>query len=232
MKINARAYSLVAPVVLATLGFLAGSRASAADPPPAGSASPPEKTGTLHNAQTLKIAVVDIQRAARETEEGLRAQATLRKVYERRQGELMARQDELQRKKDDLQKQSQVMSQQALQRAIQDWERQMLDVQTLMGEAQREIQKRELELTTPIFSKLATASRSLAQTEGYDLVLERQAVPYVRGDLDLTDMLIQLYNQQYNGVSAPAGSAPAAPNKAPTAPAPAVPVPAPAASAK
>ncbi|MFO0661741.1 MAG: OmpH family outer membrane protein [Polyangiaceae bacterium] len=206
---------LAIPVAIVS-GILSGRLAVAADPPAAGSATPAK---TAAPAMQFKVAVVDIQRAARETEDGLRAQATLRKVFERRQGELAARQDDLQRKREELQKQSQVLSQQAMQRALQDWERQMLEVQNLFNEAQRDLQKREAELTNPIFAKVSAVTRQVAQSEGYDAILERQAVPFARSDLDLTDLIIQQYNQQYNGGASP----PAASNapSAPTAPAPA-----------
>ena len=59
---------------------------------------------------SAKIAVVDIQRAALETEDGLRAQAQLRKYFDRRQAELNARQDDLLRKKDEIERQSKVLS--------------------------------------------------------------------------------------------------------------------------
>lgn len=217
---------LVLPVALLSAA-LSARLAVAADPPTAGSSAPPKATAP---SIPLKVAVVDIQRAARETEDGLRAQATLRKLFERRQGELAARQDDLQRRREELQKQSQVLSQQAMQRALQDWERQMLEVQNLFNEATRDLQRREGELTNPIFGKITTVMRQLAQSEGYDAILERQAVPFVRNDLDLTDLVIQMYNQQYNGgggvAPAPASGTPA-PSAAPATPAaPAPPAPA------
>ena len=46
-------------------------------------------------AQT-KVAVVDTQRAIMETEDGLRAQATLKKVFDSRQRELDKKQSDLQ----------------------------------------------------------------------------------------------------------------------------------------
>jgi outer membrane protein len=66
------------------------------------------------------------------------------------------------------------------------------------------------------------------------MVLEKSAVPYFRGDLELTDRAIQLYNSGQPGgatpPAAPAGkgapAAPAAP--APKTPAPAAPAPKPA----
>ena len=69
------------------------------------------------SAQSLKFAVVDVQRAVMETEDGLRAQATLKKFFDKRQQELDAKQNELQKQREEIEKQSKVLSQQALAEA-------------------------------------------------------------------------------------------------------------------
>src|SRR6266478_2641410 len=57
------------------------------------------------HAQQLKFAVVDVQRAVMQTEDGLRAQATLKKLFDNRQQELNKRQVDLQKQKEDIDKQ-------------------------------------------------------------------------------------------------------------------------------
>jgi outer membrane protein len=71
------------------------------------------------------------------------------------------------------------------------------------------LQKKQGELTQPIYGKVVALLRRLATQDGYDAILEKQAVPYMRNDLDLTDRVIQMYN---GGGTAPASSgAPATP---------------------
>jgi outer membrane protein len=168
-------------------------------------------------AQSLKFAVVDVQRAVMETEDGLRAQATLKKFFDKRQQELDAKQTELQKQREEIEKQSKVLSQQALQKRMEDWQKQMMELQTVFVEYNKELQKKQGELTQPIYGKVVALLRRLATQDGYDAILEKQAVPYMRNDLDLTDRLIQMYNGGGGG-AAPASSAaptaPAAPTKA------------------
>jgi outer membrane protein len=167
-------------------------------------------------AQQVKFAVVDVQRAVMETEDGLRAQATLKKFFDKRQQELDAKQTELQKQREDIEKQSKVLSQQALQKRMEDWQKQMVELQTVFVEYNKELQKKQGELTQPIYGKIMGLLRRLAAQDGYDAILEKQAVPYLRNDLDLTDRIIQMYN---GGAAAPAGSgappAGAAPKPAP-----------------
>ena len=169
-------------------------------------------------AQAVKFAVVDVQRAVMETEDGLRAQATLKKFFDKRQQELDAKQNELQKQREDIEKQSKVLSQQALQKRMEDWQKQMVELQTVFVEYNKELQKKQGELTQPIYGKIMGLLRRLAAQDGYDAILEKQAVPYLRNDLDLTDRIIQMYNG--GAAAAPAGSG-AAP--APAAPKPAKP---------
>jgi outer membrane protein len=163
-------------------------------------------------AQQIKFAVVDVQRAVMETEDGLRAQATLKKFFDKRQQELDAKQNELQKQREDIEKQAKVLSQQALQKRMEDWQKQMVELQTVFVEYNKELQKKQGELTQPIYGKIMGLLRRLATQDGYDAILEKQAVPYLRNDLDLTDRIIQMYNGGGAGAAAPATSgAPAAP---------------------
>lgn len=165
----------------------------------------------------LRIAVVDMQRAAMETEDGLRAQSTLRKFFERRQYELNVRQDELAKKKDDIEKQAKVLSKEALQRALEDWQHQLSELQNLYSQYEQDRLRRQNEVTTPIFNRVSGLLRKLSQREGYDLILDRQFVPYTKAELDLTDQLILMYNNNEEPAAAPAPTAPASTSATPPA---------------
>lgn len=172
--------------------------------------------GSAASAQA-KIAVVDTQRAIMETEDGLRAQATLKKLFDSRQRELDKKQQELQKEREDIDKQKDVLSKAALAKRIDKWQAEMVQLQTVFVEYNKELQKKQGELTQPIFQKAMGLIRRLATQEGYDMIVDKQAVPYVRSDLEVTDRLITLYNQGVAPEPAPAGKAPAAAPKAPAA---------------
>jgi outer membrane protein len=173
--------------------------------------------GNAAQAQA-RIAVVDTQRAIMETEDGLRAQATLKKLFDSRQRELDKKQEELQKERDDIDKQKDVLSKAALAKRIDKWQREMVQLQTVFVDYNKELQKKQNELTQPIFQKAMGLVRRLATQEGFDMIVDKQAVPYVRSDLEVTDRLITLYNQGVAPEPAPAGKAPAAPPAAKPAP--------------
>jgi outer membrane protein len=144
-------------------------------------------------AQT-KIGVVDVQHAVMQTEDGIRAQATLKKLFDRRQQELDGKQAELQRARDDIEKQSRVLSREALQKRMEDWQRRMVELQTVFVDYNKELQKKQGELTGPIIKKMLGVITRVAKKQGSELIIDKQAAPYARADLDLTEQVIQLYN--------------------------------------
>jgi outer membrane protein len=168
----------------------------------------------------MKMAVVDVQRAVMQTEDGLRAQATLKKLFDSRQQELNKKQIDMQKQKEEIDKQSHVLSQAALAKKVDDWQKQMVEIQSTFVEYNKELEKKQKELTDPIFERVIGVIKRLAGADGYDLIVDRNTVAYARSDLDLTDRVIQMAN---GGGPAPAPGA-AAPKTAPS-PAPA-PVPA------
>jgi len=167
----------------------------------------------------MKIAVVDTQRAMMETEDGLRMQANLKKIFETKQQELDTKQKALESERADIEKQQGVLSQEALQRRVATWQQDMVALQQTYVQFNQELQAKQNELTQPIIEKTLGLIRRLATQDGYDVVVDKQAVPYVRSDLDLTDRIITMYNGGGAAAPAPADTkAPAAPKaKAPAA---------------
>ena len=88
-----------------------------------------------------------------------------------------------------------MLSKGALAKRVDKWQREMMQLQPMFVEYNKELQKKQNELTQPIFQKTMDIIRRLATQEGYDVVVDKQAVPYVRSDLDVTDRVITMYNQ-------------------------------------
>lgn len=149
-------------------------------------------------AQT-KIGVVDVQHAVMQTEDGIRAQATLKKLFDRSQQELDGKQNELQRAREDIERQSRVLSREALQKRMEDWQRRMVELQTVFVDYNKKLQQKQAELTAPIIKKMIGVIARIAKKNGFELIIDKQASPYARSDLDLTEQVIQMYNSGGEG---------------------------------
>ncbi|MEZ4294810.1 MAG: OmpH family outer membrane protein [Polyangiaceae bacterium] len=169
-------------------------------------------------APSVRMGVVDVRRAVLETEEGLRVQASLKKLFDSRQTELDQKQLQLQKDKEALDKEFQAKKtpQDVLQKKLENLQRTAAELQALTYDYQREMTRKENELTTPILNKILGLLKRIASTEGYDMIVDKSVVPYFRSDLEVTDKVIQMYN---------AGSDPAPKPATPAKPAPAAPAP-------
>lgn len=201
MKISRHAFTLVAALLLATMA------------------------PKLH-AQ-VRVAVVDLQRALNETEDGRRAKTQLKRLFKSRQKALDDKQNELKKMKEDIEKQKNVLSQPALQKKLEAYQQAFVELQTVYVDYQRELASKEAELTKVIIQRMENILRRLGQAEGYTLILERgeAGVMWVPSNLDVTDAVIQRYNAGEGrdgeggagggggGAAAPAGGAKRPPTK-------------------
>jgi outer membrane protein len=177
-----------------------------------------------------RVAVVDMQRAARETQQGQRALGNLRGLFQKRQEDLDARQQTLTRLRDSLQKEAKESQadQAALQQRMQDYQKQFVDLQQNYLQYQQELSERETELTKAIYANMDKVIRQVGTQEHYTAIFDQQGVIWSPQDMDLTDRVIQLYNQQYPPGTEPApATAPTRPAAGGTAPAPSAAHPAP-----
>jgi outer membrane protein len=189
---NSRKFVVFGVLLLGLLGVAAAPGAAQAQAPAQG-----------------KIAVVDTERVVMETEDGLRAQATLKKLFDSKQRELDKKQEDLTREHDDIEKQRDVLSRGALAKRADKWQRDMMQLQQKFVEYNQEMQKKQNDLMQPVVQKTTTIVRRLAAQEGFEAIIDRKAMLYFRTDLDLTDRVITMYNSGAAGEPADKGAAPA-----------------------
>ena len=145
----------------------------------------------------VRMAVVDMQRALNETEDGRRAKARLKRLFKRRQQALDRRQGELKKMKEDIERQRDVLSKGALQKKLEEYQKAFVELQTTYVEYRRELAQKEAKLTKGILETMAGILRRMGQRDGYTMIVERNegGVMWVPANLDVTDELIQRYNK-------------------------------------
>ena len=164
--------------------------------------------GSANTVQAqVKIGVVDLQRAINETEDGRQAKRRLKKVFDERQKSLDEKQQALKAQKESLERQQDVLSEDALRKKAEKFQAEVMELQNEYMQYQQELSAKESELTQKILEKKQKILRRIGQTDGYTLIIEANegGVVWVPNNLDLTDVLIQRYNQQakQGGGSAP-----------------------------
>lgn len=149
---------------------------------------------TTSSAQGTKIAAVNLQGALIQTEDGRSASATMKRYMDRRQAELDRRQRSLAREEKELRRQLKVLSRESFQRRYEHYQRRVLKVQSKFVEYNQQLQQKQANMMQPMTQKMFGVIRKAASRRGFDIVIDRAAAPYVRGDLDLTDLVVQMYN--------------------------------------
>jgi outer membrane protein len=142
-----------------------------------------------------KLAVVDLQRALEETEDGKKAKAKLKADFDRKQQELDAKQDELKKIKEDLDKKLPLMKPEAADAEKKKFQDRFVELQQTYQRLQQDLAKKEQDATSGIFRKLSTVVGNIAEREHFAMVLEKNsAVVWSQPALDITNEVIRLYN--------------------------------------
>ena len=107
-------------------------------------------TGESAHAQSMKIGVVDMQRAINETEDGRKAKDALKKLFDDRQKTLDKQQNDLKAMKESIEKQRDVLSREVLAKKLEEYQKAFAELQTTYMESQRELGAKEGDLTKHI----------------------------------------------------------------------------------
>ncbi len=188
---------------VSALGCASGKGQPASNPAPTGDDiasgdSPrapqlrPASPGYDPDAFWKTIGVVDMQAAVLSTEDGLRAQAELKVLFENRQRELDDRQRALATEQQAIQKLNPA-SDQAKRRAA-DWQAKANALQAAFQGFQTELKEREAALTAPIVQKMQRVLRDVAAQRRFKFVIEKQAVPLSPPENDLTAEVSRAYD--------------------------------------
>ncbi|MES1158119.1 MAG: OmpH family outer membrane protein [Haliangium ochraceum] len=177
-------------------------------------------------AEEVKLGYVDLQRALNETEDGRKAKANLKKVFDAKQKELDEQQETLKKDIEDLNKKRTLLPAEKVREKETELQDRMQKVQQTYMRHQQDLSSKEQEATAKIFERMSKIITKIATAENFTMVLDRQqsAVLFAKPHLDLTNELIRRYNSGEGATPAGAATPAAAggaPKTAPPAKAPA-----------
>jgi outer membrane protein len=149
-----------------------------------------------------RIGVVDLRRVVAESNEGRAASDAIKTRFDARQADLNRRTREIENLKRRLEHPPAPIPMPRLQKLAQQYQRRVLELQNLGQQYTQELQQIEAELTKSIVSKTRLIAREVGQSDNYQIIIDEQMVHFVPNHLNLTDRVIQLYNQR-NPVTGP-----------------------------
>jgi outer membrane protein len=145
----------------------------------------------------VRIAVVDLQRALNETDDGRRAKARLKRLFKQRQTDLDERQNELKALKEEIERASEdgTLSESALRTRAEEYQKAFVELQSTYMDYQRELAEKEAEMTSSIIERMERILVAVGESEGYTLIVERGEGGVIWTSApDLTANLVERYN--------------------------------------
>ncbi len=184
---------------------------------PAPSTSAPAQTGA--SLADAKIAVIDMQ-AFGDQKSGiarlLSAYTALEREFKPRQDELRTlrtRGEALTKELENLQKASGAVDPTSVQKKVDEIQNLEKEIKRKQEDAQQLLEKREGELTGPVWEDISNALRTFAQQRGISIILEKsrlagnQLIFVVDDKMDITRAFIAEYNQRNPASTASTGGA-------------------------
>jgi outer membrane protein len=148
------------------------------------------------HAQTLKIGLVDFQRALNEVNEGKNAKAALKTQFETKQNALTAKQESLKTLKDQLETQRAALSADAMKKKEAEYRDQFLELQKTLAQYRNEMATKEAEMTQNIVKKMRGTVAAIGAKDGYNLIFEtsQDALLYAPNATDITTQVVTAFN--------------------------------------
>lgn len=145
-----------------------------------------------------KIALVNLQRALNEVDEGKKAKAAIQADMKAKRKQLDSLKEGLKKMRDDLEKKRMVLSKEALDKKASEIQAKFLDLQQKAVKYDQELKQKESESVQKILTALKKMVVDVAKKKGFDIVYENSAetVIYTSKGVDITKDVITAYNKR------------------------------------
>jgi outer membrane protein len=137
----------------------------------------------------LKVGIVDGMDIISKSSEGKRVQENLKRKSEELGRPFVQKRQALQRQVEEFQKQASLMKEDARKRKAAELEKKMQDFQRQGADAEKQLAQYQEKELAPLFNKLETAVKTVAQESRLDLVLDKRnaGLLYMDPKMDITD---------------------------------------------
>jgi outer membrane protein len=173
-----------------------------------------------------KVAVINIQSALVSTKDGQKAANDITSRFNPKKAEFEKRQNDINQLQDQLNRGRNTLSDEARQNLMREIDQKTKSLKYDTEDAQSELTQEEQKIMGELFGRLRAVVDKYAKDNGYVLVLDdssQQTMVYASSSIDITRDIIELYDKNSPGASAPASSSATPPVRPPVTAKPATP---------
>ena len=154
--------------------------------------------GTAAQDESIRIGIVDIDQAISSTDEGKAAREEFARKQREAEAQLQPMIESYQQKEEDLKAKKFVLSDDALYQKQLDLASLRNQLQSKAKELEGQLQVDQKRLEGPLTKKLVNIIEETGKSAGFTLILRRGSpgILYSREALDITDLVVEKYNQK------------------------------------
>lgn len=148
-------------------------------------------------ADVAKIGTINFQKIFENSTAGKAVKDQINSEGQRMEQDLHKQGGEIKNLESRLQNDTGVMSKEAREELKWELDRKIADVKALKQKYDRKIQEMQIRLVNGVRKDVLGVIQSYGKKEGYLLILEDVSVVYAPNNLDITDKIIKIYNDEY-----------------------------------
>jgi outer membrane protein len=154
--------------------------------------------GTAAEDTAVKVGIVDIDQAISSTEEGKSAREEFARKQREAEAAVQPQLDRYRELEEDLKAKKFVLSDEALFQKQLDLAEMRNQIQNKMKELEGQLQVDQKRLEGPLMKKLSDIIEATGKEKGFTMIFRRGSpgLLYSREALDITDLVIEKYNQK------------------------------------
>jgi outer membrane protein len=154
--------------------------------------------GTAAQDEPVKIGIVDVDQVVSSTEEGKAARQELERKQREAQAQIEPMYTRYQEQEEDLKQKRFVLSEEALFQKQLDLAEMRSQIQNKGKELEDQLKLDQARIEGPIKRKLLEIIQETGKSAGFTLILQRggAGMLYAREALDITDLIVEKYNQK------------------------------------
>ncbi len=148
-------------------------------------------------ADVAKIGVIDFQKIFEKSEAGKNIKQEINQQGRRMEEDLKFRGKQIEALKKQLEREALVMSREKRDEKEREFRIKINDLKSLKQKYEKEIQQLQKRLINRVRRQVLDIVTEIGKKEGYLLIIEQIGVVYAPESVNLTDRVIQVYNERY-----------------------------------
>lgn len=151
--------------------------------------------------EKIKIGLIDVQRAISDSQAGKKAREKFQAQVKKAEADLLRQKQEVEKLKSDVDKKGPLLKEDDRKNLEKEFQKRYVIYQRDMRDSQEELRQKEGEMTADILKELETVVAEIGKNEKFTLILERSQLLYSDQAVDITNKVIELYNNRSPGAA-------------------------------